>query len=237
MIVSHKYKFVIAVPVGLGCGPWLNRIAEEGPEGYLEILGHPNSMCVPEGCGEYARFFVDAPQHRLPRMWLDRVGKPWDMTPEDVDFTRQKYPHDSSKPLHVWMEWYCLIKRREFRLQSEEDGSNGWGMRSEDGPWMFFEHPSILARTFAGIGNVETRENALWGCAMTRILKLEEATRGWKEVAKMMFGDSVLARDARALIQWHIPKMQHFYELPDHLAALFAREGAWNCRLDFENKF
>lgn len=225
MIVSHKYRFVIAVPAGMGCGPWLRRIMEEGPEGYLEIVGHANDVVVPLECKDYDRFFVDAPQARLPRMYVDRIGKPWEGS-EAVEAAGQR----STKRLEAWLDWYCLKMRPKFRHEAADpaSGPNGWGMRGEHGEWAYFEHPSTLARTFAGIGNSDRRADAPWGRKMPRFVKLEEYTRGWRDVLKKMYGDSQEAKDARELIKWHVPEMETFYEIRPDLASLFLREGAWN---------
>lgn len=227
MIVSHKYRFVIAVPCGMGCGPWLNRIRDEGPEGYLEVVGHPNDVVVPLECKEYDRYFVDAPQARLPRMYLAQIDNdvPWKL-PEDL---LREAGRSSKKRLETWLEWYCLRMRPKFRNEALKPiQENGWGMRAEHGEWAYFEHPTVLAQTFAGIGNNPRRKDAPWGRRMPRFMKLEEFSRGWKDVIKKIYGDSQDAKDTRTLLRWHVPEMETFYEIRDDLAALFFKEGAWN---------
>lgn len=227
MIVSHQYRFVIAVPCGMGCGPWLNRIAAEGPKGYLEVVGHPNDVVVPLECKDYDRFFMDSPYTRLPRMYQDQIDRdvPWKLP---ADLLEAAGPR-SVKRLETWLEWYAITKRGEFRREAAEHRkSNGWGMRREHGEWAYFEHPSDLARTFAGIGNHPARADAPWGRRMPRFVKVEEWSRGWKDVIKKIYGDSDSARDTRELLRWHIPDMERFYEIRKDLSALFMREGAWN---------
>lgn len=226
MIVSHKYKFVIAVPVGMGCAPWLNRIRDEGPEGYLEIVGHPNDVVVPEGCESYSRFFVDSPYTRLPRMYLAQLEAdvPWKL-PADL---WEAAGRSSKKRLEAWIEWYAIKRRGDFRRMAAEAAPNGWGMRATHGEWAYFEHPTTLAKTLAGIGNHARRSNAPWSRASVSFVKLEEFSRGWKEVLKKVYGDSQDAKDTRTLLRWHIPDMESFYEIGDNLAALFFQEGAWN---------
>lgn len=227
MIVSHKYRFVIAVPCGMGCGPWLNRIRDEGPEGYLEIVGHPNDVVVPEGCYDYDRFFVDAPHARLPRMYLAQIHNdvPWKLPEELLEAAGNR----STKRMEAWIEWYAITKRGEYRrLAAEHRRTNGWGIHGEHGDWAYFEHPALLAQTFAGIGNHSRRQDAPWGRMMPRFMKLEEYSRGWKDVTKKVYGDSQAAKDTLALLRWHIPEMETFYPIRDDLAALFLREGAWN---------
>lgn len=227
MIVSHKYKFVIAVPCGMGCGPWLNRIAAEGPEGYLEVVGHPNDVVVPEGCEKYARFFVDTPQTRLPRMYLAQIDNdvPWKLPPEELE----EAGSSSLKRIERWLEWYAVRRRGHFtRMAAEDRKGNGWGMRSGHGEWAYFEHPTQLAQAFAGIGNHPARADAPWGRIAPKFMKLEEFSRGWKDVIKMVHGESQDAKDTRSLLRWHIPDMEKFYEIRDDLATLFLQEGAWN---------
>lgn len=221
MIVSHEYKFVIAAPVGLGAGPWLKRIAAEGDPGYLEIIGHPNGVCVPEGCEEYARYFVDSPQHRLPQMWRTRIGTPWEG------------PVQTREDVAKWLEWYMFGMRRKYLEIAMESPPNGWGQRAADGDWIYFEHPSVLLRTFMGYGNSANGDDAPWGRAEVRPLKMEEFSRGWREVIKRVAPGGSRAKGMNAehrntvdLLRWHIPVSQSFYELPEELANSYAKEGA-----------
>jgi hypothetical protein len=215
VIVSHKYQFVIAAPPGVGAASWLARIKAEGEPGHLEIVGHANSVCVPEGCERYTRFFVDNPRNRLPFMWSAREGTPWE-GPEDVQ-----------EDVADWLRWYCWTMRRYHLRVAMESGPNGWGVRSSDGPWMFFESPAILARTFAGIGNSPMGKEGPWGRAEIRIIYLEEPTRGWRDVLRRVVGTSVEAKQTRDLLNWHSPMSQLFYELPDELVATYLRDAAW----------
>lgn len=214
MIVSHKFKFVIAVPVGLNAASWLDRIAAEGDEGWLEIIGHPNGICVPEGCEEYTRYFVDSPRHRLPQMYRNRLGTPWE-GPEPTMSAAE------------WLAWYVWSMRREYLAHGVESSPNGWGMRAEEGNWMFYESPAILARTFAGIGNSPKGEDAPWGRAEIRFLYMEEPSKGWRDVIKKVAGSSDESRQTRDLLSWHIPVTQSFYELPDELASAYLRDAGW----------
>lgn len=222
MIVSHELKFVIAAPVGLGAGPWLERIREEGDEGWLEIVGHANSVCVPEGCESYARYFIDAPHHRLPQMWLDRLGTPWEgprvnMSVED------------------WLKWYLWGMRKMIMEAGVFASPNGWGMRGVDGEWMFFDPPSILHRTLMGVGISPLGEVAPWGRGEARVLRMQEYSRGWRELHKRIrtagpWRPGKVSREAQNtmdLLRWHIPVMQHFYELPDELVSAYLSENAW----------
>lgn len=232
MIVSHKYHFVIAVPCGLGAGLWLNRIREEGPEGCLEIVGHPNDVVVPEGCGDYMRFFCDAPHHRLPRLFAEQEGKPWELPTSELDTSMPT----SRKLLETWIEWYAIRERGRFTRLGAAAKPNGWGMRATHGEWAYFEHPYVLAQTFAGYGNHAKREEAPWGRKMPHFLKMEEYSRGWRDVIKMVSGIDQDAKDTRALLQWHVPLMETFYEIRPELVSLFNREGAWDFRRRVENQ-
>jgi hypothetical protein len=222
MIVSHKGKFVVAAPVGLGAGPWLKRIAAEGDAGWLEIIGHPNGVVVPEGCEKYARYFIDAPQHRLPQLWEGKSGTPWEG------------PRQVRDDLEGWVKWYMWSMRRMYLSQAMESPPNGWGMRAEEGDWMFFEHPATLLRTFRGMGTSPLGEDAPWGRAEATLLKMEEYSRGWRELIKRVAPKGVGKRDASHelrntvdLLRWHIPKMHMFYELDPDIVNAFLKESAW----------
>lgn len=220
MIVSHKYKFVIACPVGLNAGDWLGRIAAEGDVGYLEIIGHPNGVAVPEDnnwCHGYTRFFCDSPRQRLPQMWAYRQGTPWEGPPQVQD------GNDPSE----WLQWYVWGMRKKYLEVGVHSSPNGWGMRGEDGDWMFFEAPATLARTFAGYGNSVLGEDAPWGRAEIRILYMEEPSKGWRDVLKKVVGSSPEARNTRDLLNWHVPLSQLFYEIPEELASTYLRDAAW----------
>lgn len=224
MIVSHKYKFVIAVPVGLNAGPWLNRIAAEGDVGYLEVVGMPNGVCVPEGAETYARYMVDAPHHRLPQMWQSRKGTPWEG------------PADVQAKVGDWLQWYMWHMRREFLERGVMATPNGWGMRGEDGEWCYFEHPRILKRVLSGQGNSPKGEDAPWGVAEVKMLKMEEYSRGWRDLIKLVRAGGTAAklppefRSTSELLRWHIPAMNAFYEVSNELADAFFKENAWETR-------
>lgn len=222
MIVSHKYKFVIAVPCGLNAADWLTRVAEEGPEGYLEIVGWANGVCIPEGCESYTRYFVDSPHHRLPQLWSGRVGTPWEG------------PAKVQGDVEEWLKWYCFSMRRKYLEVAMESSPNGWGMRGTDGDWVYFEHPKTLLRTFAGIGNSPKGEDAPWGRSQPVVLKMEEYSRGWRELIKNVAPRGIGRtdmdddqRDTVDLLRWHIPSMHQFYELDRDLVSMFLGEGAW----------
>jgi hypothetical protein len=217
MIVSHEYKFVIAVPCGLNAADWIGRIVEEGEPGFLEVVGLGNGVCVPEGCEKYTRFFVDSPRHRLPQMWFYRQGTPWEGPKQVQD------PNDPTD----WLAWYCWSMRRQYLAVGLESSPNGWGMRGEDGDWVYFEAPAILARTFAGIGNSPLGEEAPWGRAEIRIVYMEEPSKGWREIVKKVVGSSVEAKQTRDLLNWHVPISQLFYEIGDELASTYLRDAAW----------
>ena len=219
MIVSHEYRFVIAVPVGLDAGDWLTRIDREGETGYLEIIGSPNGVCVPEGCEKYRRYFVDAPQHRLPTLWLGRSGTPWEG------------PVQIQSSVEEWLKWYLWGMRKKYMEQGVLAAPNGWGMRGEDGPWMYFDHPSILLRTVAGVGVSLNGPEAPWGRANVHLLRMQEATKGWRDLYDAVGrGErklSVSAAGTLDLLRWHVPVMQHFYELPDELVKAYFGENAY----------
>lgn len=215
MIVSHRWKFVIAAPAGMGAAAWLKRIHDEGEPECLELVGHANSVCVPEGCEGYDRFFVDNPRNRLPFMWISREGTLWEG------------PEGEELNLEEWMRWYVWGMRRKFLALGVAASPNGWGMREEDGEWMFFESPATLARTFAGIGNSPLGEEAPWGRREIRIVYMEDTSRGWKDILKLVTGTSVVAKQTRDLLNWHQPMSQLFYELPDELASVYLRDTAW----------
>lgn len=220
MIVSHQYKFVIACPVGLNAADWLNRIAAEGPTGYLEIIGHPNGVVVPEDnnwCAGYTRYFVDSPRHRLPQLWSGRLHTPWE-GPAQVQ--------DANDPTE-WLKWYVWSMRKKYLEVGVSSSPNGWGMRAVEGDWMFFESPAILARTFAGYGNSPLGEDAPWGRAEIRVIYMEEATRGWRDVLRKVVGETFEAQLTRELINWHVPVSQMFFELPEELASAYLRDTAW----------
>lgn len=223
MIVSHKYKFVICVPVGLNAGDWLDRIKSAGEEylaGYLEVAGMPNGVCVPEGCEKYTRYFVDDPYHRLPQLWEGRKNTPWEG------------PVQVQNDLEEWLKWYMFGMRRKYLEMGVHSSPNGWGMRSEDGEWCYFEHPSVLMRTFAGLGNSPMGQDAPWGRGIVHMLRLQEGSRGWKNITQLIrrrhSGEklSVEVKDTLALIQWHIPAMNAFYEIGDELANAYRKEFA-----------
>jgi len=217
MIVSHKYKFVIAVPVGLDAGDWLTRIAAEGDTGHLEVIGMPNGMCVPEGCGHYARFFADSPRQRLPRMWSGRKGTPWEGPVQVQD------PNDPTE----WLQWYAWAMRKRYLALGVESSPNGWGMRGTDGDWCYFEAPATLARTFAGIGVSASGPDAPWGRAEVKFVYIEEPSRGWRDIIKKVVGSGAEAANTRDLLNWHVPLSQLFYEIPDELASTYLRDAAW----------
>lgn len=221
MIVSHQYKFVIAVPVGLDAGDWLTRIAEEGDPGWLEIVGKPNGVCVPAGAEEYTRYFVDDPYHRLPQLWAGRTNTPWEG------------PVQVQNSLEEWLKWYMFGMRRKYLEMGIHASPNGWGMRGEDGDWVYFEHPSILKRVLAGVGNSPKGQDAPWGRQSVRMLRLQESSRGWKAITSIVrtrrFDDPDMqkcAENTYDLLRWHVPAMYPFYELPDELVSAYMKEFA-----------
>lgn len=224
MIVSHKYKFVICVPVGLNAGDWLTRIAEEGDPGHLEVVGMPNGVVVPENCGKYKRYFVDAPHHRISQLWTGRVGTPWEGPVQVQD------PNDPSE----WLKWYMFSMRKKYLEIGVHSSPNGWGMRGEDGDWCYFEHPKTLIRTFAGIGNSPLGEDAPWGRKQPVLLKMEEYSRGWRDLireVKSKGGGGKTTppevRNTMDLLRWHMPSMQCLYEIGDELVNALWKESAW----------
>jgi hypothetical protein len=220
MIVSHKYHFLIAVPVGLNAGDWLTRIAAEGDPGYLEIVGLPNGVCVPEGCEDYNRYFVDDPYHRLPQLWEGRKGTPWEG------------PVQVQNDLEEWLKWYMFGMRRKYLEMGIHASPNGWGMRGEDGDWVYFEHPSILRRVFAGIGNSPKGVDAPWGRRPVRIIRMNEMSRGWRDMTQRVRIRNTAGKlspeqqNTFDLLRWHIPAMYPFYELPDELVSAYMKENA-----------
>jgi hypothetical protein len=222
VIVSHKYKFVIAVPVGLGAGPWLNRIAAEGDPGHLEVVGMPNGICVPEGCEDYSRYLVDDPIHRLPQMWQTRKGTPWEGPASAQD------DRDPS----AWTWWYMFNMRRKYLAEGVLASPNGWGMRGVDGDWCYFEHPSTLLRALSGMGNSPKGEDAPWGRQSVGILRLQEISRGWKNITQRVRRRDGLGnltpeqQSTYDLIRWHVPVMGSFYEMTDDLVNAYFKESA-----------
>lgn len=221
MIVSHQFKFVIAVPVGLDAGDWLTRIADEGDQGYLEIMGYPNGVCVPEGCEGYRRYFCDDSSHRLPQLWQGRGGTPWEGPPQVQSSAEE------------WFKWYVYGMRRKYLEMGVHSSPNGWGMRGKDGDWVYFEHPKYLRRAFEGRGNSPLGEVAPWGVSSSEILRLQEPSRGWKNILGTIRatyaadkGMPPEAKNTFDLIRWHVPVTQAFYELPNELVNTFNKENA-----------
>jgi hypothetical protein len=156
-------------------------------------------------------------------MWLGRVGTPWEGPVQVQD------PNDPTE----WLKWYLWGMRRKYLEMGVHASPNGWGMRGEDGDWCYFEHPAILQRVLAGQGNSKLGEDAPWGRAQVRILKMEEFSRGWRDIIKVIrakYNGKELPDEAKStvdLIRWHIPVMQPFYEIPDELVAAYFKENAW----------
>lgn len=219
MIVSHKAKFVIAAPVGLGAGQWLKRIAEEGNTGFLEIIGKPNGVTVPEGCEEYDRYIIDDPYRRPGLLWSGRAGTPWE--------------GDPSWDQNTWADWYFFKKRREFGMAAATAAPNGWGLRGEPGEWEMFESMLILARTLAGSGNSKLGEAGPWGRRPIKVLKISERNRGWKElVNKFDRKDKGLGANSADLLDWHVPEMQTFYEVEPEIVNTMFKSAAWEIQRD-----
>jgi hypothetical protein len=148
-------------------------------------------------------------------MWSAREGTPWEG------------PAQVQDSLPEWLKWYMWSMRKMYLALGLESSPNGWGMRGEDGDWMFFDSPAILCRTFAGIGNSPLGEEAPWGRAEVRILYLEDVSKGWRDLIKKVLSNAPEAKNTRDLLAWHTPMSQTFYELPDELAAAYLKDAAW----------
>lgn len=117
MIVDHENRFCIAVPMGIGAGPWLKRIERAGAKRTtLEVVDGYHNMSVPEGCEDYDRYFLKAKtQRRMMNLWQGRQGRPWES------------PHDD---FESWLEWYdsetdywlerCVKVRDDFSYRGKK---------------------------------------------------------------------------------------------------------------------
>lgn len=149
MIVSHEYKMLIGVPLGIGLGPWVQRLVEMEN---FELNGHPHSMLVPEEFADYTRIFMHEHEKlRIQRLWSAQKGRDWEGPAKWREwfywYLKQRGEwHDICEPLNRSLQ--PNVGMRPPVTFAPDPMFDDW---SKSNDWMWALGQDVLRNMFAGV--------------------------------------------------------------------------------------